>query len=352
MRGRGSAGPRATEELGAQQGGGTRPRKHAPTGRPGPRTPLLLLALFSSLLFSVSQAQAGAEGNTRAGQINRIVRESLAAGRWFPGTGPELKSMVNRFIEDARTPQMEGRIVGAVAAHAGYRYSGKAAGYTFRAIRDNALAGYRPETVVVLGLRHRGGFSGVALVDGDAFRTPLGATEMDRKAGDFLTAQSRRIFYDYRPHLGEHSAENEIPFIQCALPGAKLVIGLVGDHDPETIQELAAALDKLGREKEILVIASSDMMHHPDYERVTRTDRATLEKVKAMDYASIREDWTHDKQIFCGVGPVLTVMRYAALQGCKKGRVLYYCNSGDDFPESRGRWVVGYGSIVFAAPPE
>jgi AmmeMemoRadiSam system protein B len=51
--------------------------------------------------------------------------------------------------------------------------------------------------------------------------------------------------------------------------------------------------------------------------------------------------------VFCGIAPVITAMKYAQQQGCSKATVLRYRNSGDQFPESRGQWVVGYGAIAF-----
>jgi len=290
------------------------------------------------------------EGEKMSKGSERVVRRAFGAGRWFPGDGKELKSMVDGYIENARVDKVRGRIVGAIAPHAGYVYSGKVAGYTFRAIKDNAANRGRPEVVVVLGLSHRGGFQGVALMDGDAIKTPFGEALLDKEAAGILAANSPRIYFDYRPHVGEHSAENEIPFVQAVLAETKLIIGLIGDHDPRTLDDLVRALDTLSKKKKILVIASSDMLHDPDYDLVTKTDRDTLEKVRSMDYTGIRKGWDYSRQILCGVGPVVAVMRFSELKGCKQGRVLYYRNSGDDFPESRGRWVVGYGSAVFAVP--
>ena len=308
---------------------------------------LLTVCLCVSCLSVFSWA--GEEGKMNKGP-ERVVRQVFGAGRWFPGDGRDLKSMVDGYMEGARVDQIEGRIVGAIAPHAGYVYSGRTAGYTFRAIKDNAAAHGRPEVVVVLGFSHRKGFQGVALMDGDAIRTPLGEALLDREAAEILAAGSPRIFLDYRPHAGEHSAENEIPFVQRALPETKLIIGIMGDHDPRTLDELVKALDALSKKKKILVIASTDMLHDPDYNLVTKTDRGTLDKVRSMDHAGIRKGWDYSRQIFCGISPVVAVMRFTELEGCKQGTVLEYRNSGDDFPESRGRWVVGYGSAVFAVP--
>jgi MEMO1 family protein len=308
----------------------------------------LAMACLSVICFTAA-AWAGKEEEMSKGS-KMIVREALGAGRWFPGSGKELKQMVDGYMAHARVEPVKGRIVAAVAPHAGYVYSGKVAGYTFRAIQDNVETWGRPDAVVILGLGHRGGFQGVALMDGDVLRTPLGDAALDNAGAAVMAASSPRISIDYRPHAGEHSAENEVPFVQAALPGVPIVVGLVGDHDPRTLDDLVAALDALSRKKTILVIASTDMLHDPDYGLVTRADKESLKRVEAMDHAGIQQDWDYSRQTFCGIGPVIAAMRFAELKGCKEGTVLMYRNSGDDFPESRGRWVVGYGAVVFAAP--
>jgi len=308
----------------------------------------ILMACLYGPCFAVPSWAAKEEGMSKRSEV--IVREVLGAGRWFPGSGKELKTMVEGYMDSARVDKVNGRIMAAIAPHAGYVYSGKVAGYTFRAIRDNAETWGRPDTVVVLGISHRGGFQGVALMDGDILRTPLGDAALDKTGATVMTSISPRIFFDYSPHAGEHSAENEVPFVQAALPDVPIIVGLVGDHDPRTIDDLVAALDALSKKKDILIVASSDMLHDADYALVTRTDQESLKLVEAMDHAAIRKGWGYSRQTFCGIGPVIAAMRFAQIKGCEAGTVLIYRNSGDDFPESRGRWVVGYGSVVFAVP--
>ncbi|MFO7870857.1 MAG: AmmeMemoRadiSam system protein B [Kiritimatiellia bacterium] len=280
--------------------------------------------------------------------MTKIVRRALGAGRWFPGDERQLSSMVGKCVESAEVEDMEGRIAGAIAPHAGYVYSGPVAGYTFRAIRDNAEKAGKPDVVVILGLSHRGGFGGTALMDGEAISTPMGEVKLDNEAAEALVSTGRSVEMNYAPHGGEHSAENQVPFVQYALPDTPVVIGLMGDHTPETVSDMVSGLSGLGEKRNVLVVASSDMLHDPDYEKVTNTDRRTLEKLAAMDAKGIRADWNYSEQILCGVAPVLTAMEYAAAEGCREGKVLYYRNSGDDFPESRGSWVVGYGAVVFS----
>ena len=277
------------------------------------------------------------------------VHQTWGNGRWFPAGGAALRSMIQGYMDAAPMPEIPGRIVSAIAPHAGYVYSGPVAGYTFRALNANAKT-HPVDTVVVLGFSHQSAFQGLALMDGDAIRTPLGETALDRDAALFLTKQSPRLTLRYAPHRGEHSAENEIPFVQEALPKAKLVVGLFGNHDPSTIDDLVAALKALAKDKHILVVASTDFLHDADYNTVTRTDRITLDKIAAMDDAWLVSNWSYGHQLCCGLAPVLTAIRFADVQGSTAGTVLHYRNSGDDHPESRGQWVVGYGAVVFAAP--
>jgi len=276
-----------------------------------------------------------------------LTRTALGAGKWFPGTASALGTLVNGMLEEAFVPDFEGLALGAISPHAGYTYSGPVAAAVYRALRDNAAIHGTPDTIVVLGFSHRGEGGGVAVMDGAAFSTPLGTTPLDAGAARILIAADPRIQFDYRPHVGEHSLENQVPFIQAALPGTSLVMALIGPRDPTLLDALSTALAHLAGQKKILVIASSDMLHDPSYEQVRKTDQATLRRVVAMDPVGILRDWDYDRQSFCGIAPVVTVMKYARLRGCSKATLLRYRNSGDDFPESRGQWVVGYGAVAF-----
>ncbi len=278
------------------------------------------------------------------------VQPAYGAGRWFPASPAALRDTVETFINEA-TVAVTGRLVAAIAPHAGYQYSGRVAGHTYRAIRDAAQAGNKPDLVVVLGFSHRAGFPGAAILPGDALATPLGAAPLDARAAQELAAAGGPLLrLDARPHAGEHSAENQVPFLQAALPGTPLLIVLTGDHDPATLNALYNALTALGRHRALLVVASTDLLHDPDYETVRRTDAETLALITGLRRDRLAAAWSYGRQVCCGIAPVLTAMHVAEAAGCRTGSLLAYRNSGDDYPESRGEWVVGYGAVVFAAP--
>jgi AmmeMemoRadiSam system protein B len=278
---------------------------------------------------------------------SKAVWQVRGGGKWFPGTKTGLLESMQKYIDVADVPNIGGKIIGVLAPHAGYLYSGKVAGYTFKALKNNAQK-YGVDTVVIIGFTHGVSYPGVALLNTDIIRTPLADTEVDKDAVQSLIAGSSNIFIDERPHAMEHSAENEIPFVQYSIPGAKLVVGLIGDHDDKTIDELVAGLISLAEDKNIIVVSSTDLLHDADYDKVTETDKNTLSLIEKMNSKRLSEEWSYEHQICCGISPVIVAMQYAEKCGVTSGKVLYYQNSGDDHPESRGSWVVGYGSVIFS----
>lgn len=277
----------------------------------------------------------------------RTVRQAFGAGRWFPDRPAELKRMVDGFIADAKVAVVTGRIAAVIAPHAGFVHSGPVAGHTFRAIKDNAATNGAPDVVVVLGGCHRAGFQGLALMDGDSLNTPLGEVALDGAAAQKMVNAGKAVAMLYKPHQGEHSAENEVPFVQAALPGTPIVVGLFGDHSLDTLNGVLQALAELAKEKKVLVVASTDLLHDADYDKVTRTDAVTLKQIAALDDATLAREWSGEHQTCCGIMPVLTAIRFARSQGSVAGRIVKYRNNGDDDPRSRGVWVVGYGAVVF-----
>ncbi len=275
------------------------------------------------------------------------THRARGAGRWYPGDRRSLAAMIEDCLERARISPFDGRIAAAIAPHAGYVYSGPVAGHVYRALRDRAAEGQAPDTVVVLGFSHRAAFPGVALLDGGAIETPLGRAALDPDSAARLVDCSPRLFFGPDRHGDEHSAENQIPFLQTVLPGSKLIVALMGDREPDTVCDCANALIALAAERNTLVVASTDLLHDPDYDRVARADSETLDRMAAMDEAGLAKRWSYEEQICCGLAPVQTALRFAAAQGAKRGLILGYRNSGDDHPESRGQWVVGYGAVVY-----
>ena len=280
--------------------------------------------------------------------IDPMTFEACGSGRWFPSDGMRLRGLLNRFIDEADAlVEAPREIVGGIAPHAGLDISGPVAAYTFAALRKSCRQFGVPDFVSVLGFSHRESYPALALLNAEAFRTPMATSAIATDAVETLCGSCGHIVADSEPHFGEHSAENIIPFVQHVLPDCPLLVGLFGTHDDHVCGEIASAFRALMAGRHGLLLASTDLLHDPDYDRVTTTDSETLRQIAALDRAGLRERWHPHNQVCCGLAPVTTMLD--ALVGVEGigGRILRYRNCGDDYPETRGEWVVGYGAVVF-----
>ncbi len=270
------------------------------------------------------------------------------AGRWFPAEPTILRQKIEGYVGQASLANPSRPILGAIAPHAGLAYSGAVAGYTYAALRASARRFGKPDVVVVLGFCHQPAIPGFALLDARSILTPLGEIAVARDATEHFMGAVEDARLDSQAHAGEHSAENQLPFLQCALPDVPVALGLVCGHDANMMAEIGQALWALSQAGSVVCIASTDLLHDPSYEKVCASDAETLRLMEKLDSDGLNKAWSYTQQVCCGIGPVLALLHFIRAAGGQRGEILFYQNSGDVDPSGRGHWVVGYGSIVFS----
>lgn len=267
------------------------------------------------------------------------------AGRWYPASSDELKETVNRFLSEAKSAS--GHPLAVIAPHAGFVYSGSGAGESYKTLKGKAVS-----RVIILGPSHYSAFKGISVLSGySGYQTPLGTVRINQSAVAALLAE-KHFTYLAEAHKPEHSVENQIPFIQSALPDAEIIPCVVGHLSEEEALEAGSTLRHLLDGKTVFAV-SSDFAHYGSSFGFTpfKTDiRKNLEK---LDGTAIDKILTDDAKGFsdyveqtgdtiCG-REAITVMLHA-IKGLAKGRLLKYYTSADgtsDFSHT-----VCYASIV------
>ncbi|RKY42687.1 MAG: hypothetical protein DRP85_02120 [Candidatus Makaraimicrobium thalassicum] len=276
------------------------------------------------------------------------AKESDLAGSWYSASPAVLRAELEGYLRNARVSEIKGDITGAIAPHAGFRFSGPVAAYTYK-----ALAGKDLNTVIVVGLPHRRYFPGrIAVFSEETFVTPLGKALIDTDISKKLIAYDESIQSIPQAFKSEQSIEMEIPFIQLTLKDARLVLVTLCDQRMENCRLLADALcDILCDEKNFVLIASSDMSHYLSYKAAGEKDARTIKIIKAFDsdlfYRKCLEESRPDS-LMCGYGAVYTVMTVCRRLGADRTEILKYANSGDS--SGMKDRVVGYMSAVFVKP--
>jgi MEMO1 family protein len=289
---------------------------------------------------------------TMVGASSASERQPAVAGGFYPDDPAELRATVERLLEAAGPAPAPA--VAVIVPHAGYVYSGAVAARGFAAVR-----GAKPKRVILLGPSHHQGFSGGALPDRgiEAFDTPLGAVPLDREALATLR-QGPDLSGPASAHDPEHCLEVELPFLQVAAPGARLVPVLLGaTTDLASCGRIARALAPL-LDSGTVVVASTDFTHHgASYgyapfgrgpavgDALLRLGRATAGRAAAGDVRGFWQQVEVSGDSVCGVRPVTVLDELVAHAFAGSGRVVDVTTSG----HVSGNWdlAVTYAAVAF-----
>ena len=269
------------------------------------------------------------------GDLNS-VRRSVIAGSWYPGDPKRLRSMIGNFLDNVPSQQLEGGLVGLVAPHAGYMYSGQVAAYAYAQLRGQAYS-----KVVVVSPVHRGYPGRFAVTDKSYYETPLGLVPVD---AELVQAIERRIKLNRVSADMEHSLEIQLPFLQYVLGDFALAPIMMGEQDWDSASELGQALAEATDGDTALLVASTDLSHFHRYEVAVQLDQMVLDRITAYDPEGLARTLSMRKAEACGGGPVAAVMVAAEKLGANRAVLLKYMNSGDVTGDRSS--VVGYAAAA------
>ncbi len=301
-----------------------------------------------------------------------MIRRASVAGSFYPYNKTKLLEAIELSFNDTEfgpgkltpntAPNKERRVLAGVCPHAGYFYSGAAATHTFKAIFEDRC----PDVIIVLGTQHTG-YRGISLMKEGKWVTPLGDLNIDEPTTKSILTNSKYVKEDNDAfsgfHQREHNIEVQLPFIQYASMQYNRDISFVPikvgdmnlDHLMQVGEDLAQVI--INSEKDIAIIASSDMTHkqpsnyyqpQADLEDMKAKDNAVMESVANYDWKSAYNN--AQKTSVCGPQTIVTAMIAAEKLGATEGKVLKYYTSYEKMGgKGPCEYSVGYLSAVFTS---
>jgi len=271
------------------------------------------------------------------------VRPSPISGTWYEGRPKALAAEIDRYLEQAELPELPGEVIAVVAPHAGHRYSGAVAGYAFAAVRGRA-----PDLVAVISPMHHPYFEPLLVTAHAAYATPLGEIPVDKQAVTELDAVLvKELGFGLSPVTRdpEHSLEIELPFLQRTLASQfKLLPVMVREQSPKVSEKLGKALAKVLKERNALLVASTDLSHFYIQDEANTYDAEMLRQIEAFSPEGIFKAERSGKGFACGFAAVAAVLWAARELGADTVKVLHHATSGDVTGDYSS--VVGYGAAV------
>lgn len=268
------------------------------------------------------------------------VRPAMLAGHFYSHDPEELTRQIRLFLSDAAPPENERTpALMALLPHAGHIYCGQVIGRT--------LAGISlPSRLVLLCPNHTGRGVPLAVWPKGAWMTPLGPVPVDEECAEALLRQEGSAFTaDTTAHMGEHSLEVLLPFLQSAVPGLRITPICVSCA-PSALEAAGRQLGSLirtfaGQGEELGVIISSDMNHFADEKTTLQLDALALRAFLDLDPVALFNTVAARRISMCGVLPA-TLALFACLElGIAGPAVLVQHTTSGAVSGDRSR-VVGY----------
>lgn len=279
------------------------------------------------------------------------MRAPIVAGKFYERTEQNLRKQIENCFKHKLGPgtipeadiSQTRNIKGLISPHAGYVYSGPVAAHGFFALASEV----KPEVIILVGPNHQGIGADVSLSKQDQWVTPLGTVDAANDVGGEIISLCSRTEWDDSGHTWEHSLEVQIPFLQYIFgEGLRVVFISMLLQDLSTSIALGEAIASTLRDRDGVVIASSDFSHYESRSSASRKDGLALDAIMEMDVNKLRSVVDQEGITMCGCGPVIAMLTACRIAGAGKTKVLKYATSGDI--TSDYSHVVGYASVEVA----
>ncbi|MEA1964596.1 MAG: AmmeMemoRadiSam system protein B [Candidatus Aerophobetes bacterium] len=281
--------------------------------------------------------------------MREAIRKPVVAGSFYEGAEERLKKQIEdcylHRLGPGEIPKVssrkEGKTLGLICPHAGYLYSGPVATRGFhQIIREKT-----PDIVVIMGPNHYGSGAEVAITEKEEWGTPLGISKVDNDLSREIVNTCPFIQFDEKAHQREHSVEVQLPFLQYSYKeNFKIIPICIMKQDYNTSRRIGETLSRVLKDKNSLIIASSDFTHYQPQEIAERQDKMAIEAILSLNPEKLEEVVLKEEISMCGPGPIMAMLVVTSLLGAKRARLLKYATSGEITGDYGA--VVGYASLA------
>lgn len=250
-----------------------------------------------------------------------------------------LKSDLDKHFSQANTEFEPNKILGIIAPHAGYVYSGITAAYAYKYI-----LGKKYKNVIVLSPSHYDYFEYVSAFNGDFYEAPFGNIPLNKSLIEKLTSLSGVVRKSTHGHMvEEHALEVQLPFLQYTIGEFSLVPLVIGNQQREFVYNLAEDLKQV-IDDDTLIVASTDLSHFYTRKQAQIIDDYFDLYVTNWDPDGLQLSLEYKRCEACGGGAVVALLKALDDNKNAKIRVTHRSYSSDvNHDTSR---VVGYLSAI------
>lgn len=268
-----------------------------------------------------------------------MVRNPVVAGQFYSSSRDELTKEIRALAGKGEEKKEEA--IGVVSPHAGYMYSGQVAAATLSSIKDRS-------TYIIIGPNHTGLGEPFSMTASDSWKTPLGEIRINIPLAQNILTRCPQVCKDELAHIQEHSIEVQLPILQTLQKNFTIVPIVASTADIATYRKIgegiALSIKDLDMEKDVTIIASSDMTHYESSEDARSKDSKAIDAILNLDEGALIKRIEEFGITMCGFVPAAIMLSASKKLGARRARLIKYMTSGDTTGDYSS--VVGYAGIV------
>ena len=258
------------------------------------------------------------------------------AGTFYPEQAQSLSRLLDLLCGEEEAQKIDAKAV--LVPHAGLIYSGRTACAVYKRVRI-------PERVILLGPNHTGYGSDISVYPGGVWETPLGEVEIDSELLERVL-EYPHARADESAHLYEHSLEVQLPFLlKYAERPFKILPIILGYLDYERARDFGRFLGEVLRDRNALIVISSDMSHYISADEARKKDEILISAMERLQTDELYLKRVQYNITMCGFIPAVVGIEAGKVLGVRQGILIDYSHSGEvtgDYDR-----VVAYAGMVF-----
>ncbi len=249
------------------------------------------------------------------------MRRKLAvAGSFYPSEADKLSKLLDLLCGEEEAQKTDAKAV--LVPHAGLVYSGRTACAVYKRVRI-------PERVVLLGPNHTGYGTNISLYPEGVWESPYGDVEIDtellERVLDYPFAKTEEGV-----HLYEHSLEVQLPFLfKYAEWPFKILPIILGYLDYERAREFGRFLGEVLRDRNALIVISSDMSHYISAQEARKKDEILISAMERLQTDELYLKRVQYNITMCGFIPAVVGIEAGKVLGIRQGVLIDYSHSGE-----------------------
>lgn len=253
------------------------------------------------------------EGGGSVGAMTE--RRATHADSWYTADARNLARELDGWLSKASRLPRPARAI--ICPHAGYRYSGPTAAYSFKQIDPNTV-----RTIFILGPSHHVRLSGCAVSQCLSYATPFYNLDIDTKISQDLLDTGAFEVMSLEADEDEHSIEMQLPYIAKVMEPArgkfKIVPIMVGSISNSSEAKYGKILAKYLEDPSVCFVISSDFCHwgqrfrytHYDeacgdiYQSIETLDKEGMDLIERLDAPGFASYLKKTSNTICGRHPI------------------------------------------------